>query len=123
MWLAKFGNPLSIRIRALGALGQLMSDEALHQLLDSASQGRKSVRAASLRGLAGHLKRLTLKDPRRIRVQELAHEASQSSDRRLKQAGSFLVQRLSEFNKNESPLAPPNLKTPNRGSNSTLYSP
>ena len=82
--MARFGNPLQVRIRALRGLGEEKSDESLAQLLESASNGsRSSIKAAALMGLIGHVTRLSSTDQRYTLLTMIVKEGLESKDRRI----------------------------------------
>ena len=58
LWLARYGNPLAVRARALRLLGELPTDDALDVLMERAAElNRPSVRAAAIKATSAHLRR------------------------------------------------------------------
>ena len=58
IWLARYGNPLAMRARALKLLGELPTDVALDVLMERAAElNRPSVRAAAIKATSSPLRR------------------------------------------------------------------
>jgi hypothetical protein len=97
IWLARFGNPLMLRIRALGMLGLAPSDLAVSQLIKSATEGKRaSLKVAALRSIATHLKRLTSQDERYNQLVKTLHTATRSKHARVQSVAHELLFALTD---------------------------
>ena len=88
LWLGRFGNPVSLRVRALNGLRAFPSPEAreLFRWTEARRRSPKSLRAAALRGLGGYL------TPLSEEIVELFRRALHAPDRRVRGAATEVVE-------------------------------
>ena len=88
LWLGRFGDPVSLRVRALNGLRAFPSPEAraLFRWTEARRRAPKSLRAAALRGLGGYL------SPLSEELVALFERALRSSDPRIRGAALEVVE-------------------------------